>query len=351
MEKYARITIKGMAAQLGVSHTTVSLALRNHASLPKATKDRIRDFAKKAGYHPDPMLGSLVAYRQRNSPQSFKGALAWLTNYPTRNGWKRPSTSGYFAGARQRAEELGYRLDEIWLQEPDMDSKRIRQILVSRTIRGLLFAPQPAPNTRIDLNLDGFAAATFGYSLVSFRLPVVMNHQFRNMMLLVQQLASGGIQKIGLAMPLANDERVYHNYAAGFWAGTHFSPKSRTVKAAPLHLPKTLEKGPFLQWFEKYRPEVVIAEAGYADQVLGHLKEASFPVPDEVGIALVNIPYGNKYYAGIDENHELIGATAVDVVSDMSRHDETGENDQSKHVLIDGVWKPGKSIRLPAGNV
>ncbi|EIQ00592.1 transcriptional regulator [Opitutaceae bacterium TAV1] len=351
MEKHARITIKGLAAQLGVSHTTVSLALRNHASLPKATRDRIKDFANKAGYHPDPMLGSLVAYRQRNSPQAFKGALAWLTNYPTRDGWKRPSTLGYFTGARQRAEELGYRLDEIWLQEPDLDSKRIRQILVSRNVRGLLFPPQPAPNTRIDLNLEGFAAATFGYSLVNFHLPVVMNHQFRNMMLLVQQLASGGARKIGLAMPLANDERVYHNYAAGYWAGTHFSPKAQAVKAVPLHLPKTLEQKTFLQWIEKYRPEVIIAEAGYADQVLEYLQKAGFSVPDEVGIALVNIPYRNKYYSGIDENHELIGATAVDVVSDMSRRNETGENDQSKHVLIDGVWKAGKSIRLPAGNV
>ncbi len=343
MEKHARITIKEMAVQLGVSHTTVSLALRNHASLPKATRDRIKDFAKKAGYHPDPMLGSLVAYRQRNRPQGFKGALAWLTNYTTRDGWKRPSTLGYFAGARQRAAELGYRIDELWLQEPDMDARRMSQILASRNIRGILFAPQPAPNTRISLGLDGIAAVTFGYSLVGFHVPVIMNHQFRNMMNLVGQLAARGYQRIGLAMPMANDERVHHNYAAGYWAGTHFTrPK---IKTLPLHLPKILEEKALLEWFGKHRPEVIVAEAGYADRILEFLRNAKIDIPTEAGIALVNIPYKNTFYAGIDESHELIGATAIEEVSGMLHHNETGELAHPRHVLIDGAWREGESVR------
>lgn len=345
MDNSPRITIKEMAARLGVSHTTVSLALRNHASISKKTRERVKAFAKEVGYHPDPMLGSLVAYRQRNRPQSFQGALAWMTNYPTRDGWKKAALLGYFAGASRRAAELGYRLEEHWLQEPHLDARRMRQILVSRNIQGLLFAPQPGPYTRVSLDIEGFAAATFGYSLVSYRLPVVMNHQFRNMMHLVGQLASGGCRKVGLAMPLANDERVHHNYAAGFWAGTHFSAN---IQGVPLHLPKILEKQAFLHWFETHRPQVVIAEAGYADTLLGFLRGVGLAVPDDVGIALVNIPYQNTFYTGIDENHELIGATAVDVVSGMSHRNETGEVKNSRHILIDGLWRDGKSVRLPA---
>ena len=343
MERKPRITIKQMAAQLGVSHTTVSLALREHPSIPPTTRDRIKEHAQKVGYRPDPMLASLVAYRQRNrSEQSFKGALAWLTNYSTHDGWRKVGPVGYFTGAMRRADELGYRLDEIWLNEPGMDAKRMRQVLIARNIRGLLFPPQPVPGTKIALNIDGFAAVKFGYTLASYQLPVVMNHQFRNMMFLIEQLTRIGYRRIGLAMPVINDERVHHNYAGGFWAGTHFSG---LVESSSRFLPKSMDNTAFWRWFDKHRPDVIIGEAGYAGTMLEYLREGGVDVPREVGVAVVNIPYGNTYFGGIDENHELIGASAVNLVAGMLHNNETGESTNPRHVLIDGSWRLGKSLR------
>lgn len=114
----ARITLKDLAQKLGVSHTTVSLALRNHPSISSERKKEVSALARKLGYRPDPMLSALVAYRQTLRPQAFQGVLGWLTNYPTGDGWRVGQQVGYHAGALRRAKELGYELAEFWFRQP-----------------------------------------------------------------------------------------------------------------------------------------------------------------------------------------------------------------------------------------
>ncbi len=62
-EKRPRITQKHIAEAAGVSKSAVSLALRNHPSLPRATRERIRRLADRMGYYPDPALSALMGYR------------------------------------------------------------------------------------------------------------------------------------------------------------------------------------------------------------------------------------------------------------------------------------------------
>ena len=85
-----RVTLSDIAVKAEVHVTTVSLALRNHPRLPETTRRRIQALAKKMGYAPDPFLRALVAYRggvieRRNTP-----TLAYVTNWTTRWGWKKP---------------------------------------------------------------------------------------------------------------------------------------------------------------------------------------------------------------------------------------------------------------------
>jgi LacI family transcriptional regulator len=71
-----RVTLRDIAKAAGVSHVTVSLALRNQAQIPTATRNRIRSLADKMGYVPDPALGRLNAYRRFASSESPGSALA-----------------------------------------------------------------------------------------------------------------------------------------------------------------------------------------------------------------------------------------------------------------------------------
>jgi LacI family transcriptional regulator len=330
-----------LAKRLGVSHTTVSLALREHASIPQKTQSRVKALARKLGYRPDPMLSALVAYRHGMRLRTFQGVLGWLTNYPTEGGWAVGQQVGYHAGVRQRAKELGYELEDFWLNEPGVSRSRLRQIMTARNIRGLVVAPQPQPRTRIEFDWSGLAAVSLGYSLAEPKLHLVMNHQFRNMVALVQELLSRKRERIGLVMPAARDDRVDHNYLAGYLMGMHSAPGPG---ALPPHFPEQLVFEDFVKWYVARRPEVIVTEAGSAALIESWLCAARLPGLPRAGLVLTNTPYHETRFSGIDEHPELVGATAADVVVGMIHRNEFGVPDNARHILIQGSWHEGRTI-------
>jgi len=58
-KKRRRVTLKDIAGQLGVSHTTVSRALRNHPDISEERKEEIRKLAQKMHYNPNAFALSL----------------------------------------------------------------------------------------------------------------------------------------------------------------------------------------------------------------------------------------------------------------------------------------------------
>ena len=62
-------TLADIAAKAKVHVTTVSLALRDHPSIPPTTRARIRAVAKQFGYQRDPLLDALNFHRSRQAQQ------------------------------------------------------------------------------------------------------------------------------------------------------------------------------------------------------------------------------------------------------------------------------------------
>lgn len=344
-----RITQRDLARLARVSHTTVSLALRGHPSIPPATRERIARLAEKQRYRPDPALAALNAYRIDRATPRFHGTLAWLTGFATAEGWRGMiQAEGYFAGARDRAERLGYRLEEIWTAEPGLNSRRLTQILLARGIRGLVVAPLPQAHGEIALEWRHFSAAVLGYSLARPALHVVMNHQFRNMKQLVAQLAGLGYRRIGLAMPAANDERVDHNYLSGYWIAQQGLPAG-AARLRPL-LAEPFARREFLAWFRREGPDAVVVAASFARTVIGWLEEVGRRVPDDVGVAVAATPFGDPTISGIDERVRMVGAMAVDTIVGMIHRNEVGVPEQPWRILAEGSWHQGRTVRAgPSG--
>ena len=81
-------TIRDIAARAGVSHTTVSLALRRDRRLPAATRRRIERLASELGYRRDAALGELMARLRTLRAQPAHAALGFVTAWPSRHGWR-----------------------------------------------------------------------------------------------------------------------------------------------------------------------------------------------------------------------------------------------------------------------
>lgn len=344
-----QISQRDLARIAGVSPMTVSLALRAHPSISERTRTRIAQLAKEHNYRPDPALSALNAWRIRQSTTRFQGTLAWVTGFDSRNAWRNMiQTTGYWEGACARANQLGYRMEEFWLNEPGLSGKRATQILLARGVRGLIIAPMPKAHSSIDLQWENFSAVALGYSLAEPQLHVVMNHQFRNMKQLVEKLHELGHRRIGLAMPSANDERVDHNYLGGFLiAEQTIANQSPGFNRLPALLASPFDHETFLQWFRSNRPDAIVISASTFPLVRDWLKEEKLRIPHDVGLAVAAIPWQDATISGIDEDVPSIGAHAVEAVVGMIHRNEQGIPRQPLSLLIEGIWAAGATVRKP----
>ena len=163
-----RVSLRDIARAVGVSHVTVSLALRGHARISPQRRREICAAAERMGYRPDPMLSSLAAYRQAKRPVSIGLDLAWLNQWrDPRRLYRYHEFKAYWEGAREAAERLGYRLEEIVINE-EVTTEKLQRLLRAREVRGILIPPHAEGG----LNLPGFDWSDF--SIV--RLGVSVEH-------------------------------------------------------------------------------------------------------------------------------------------------------------------------------
>lgn len=345
-----RTTQKLLARLAGVSHTTVSLALRGHPRISETTRSHILKLAETHGYRPDSTLSALNAYRLGNQTAHYRGNLVWLTNFPTPDGWRAyKQMEGYFLGAVEQAKRLGYSLEEFWIGDIDLSPARLSHILFSRGVSGLLIAPQQAPNASIHLNWTEFSAVTFGYSLARPQLHMVMNHQFRNMQRVVRELRVKGYRRIGIAMPASYDERADHNYLSGFWIETRASSSGPAIGVEPL-LADSFDFHYFIEWFNSQQPDAIVTATNWAPTLEEWLDKLKQRVPEDIALAVPSIPFRNDRYTGVDENVRLIGSIAVDTLVGMIHRNEKGVPQHPLRILVEGCWHEGETVKPNAKN-
>src|SRR4051812_39344206 len=73
-----RVTVRDIAQKMGVSHVTVSYALRGLPRVSASMREKICQEAERLGYRPDPMLQALSSYRRLGRTPAIRAALAWL---------------------------------------------------------------------------------------------------------------------------------------------------------------------------------------------------------------------------------------------------------------------------------
>ena len=335
------VTVRDIAAKAGVSPMTVSRALRNH-KVASETRERIQKIADELGYRPHPLVSTLMSYRRAINPVRLHLCLAFVTNFPTRDGWKNLQMyQDFFQGASDQADKHGYRIEEFWLREPGMTSERLCEIFHYRRIDGLLIAPLPVAHGHLRLDWSKFASVTFTYTLARPILHRVVNHQFRSMRSAIRHLKKLGYRRMGLAMPASLDRRVDNLWLGSFLVEQDgFKPKDRV----PLCLlnDKEWNETQFSHWFKKHQPDVVISQQ---PKVIEWLKALGKRVPEDVGFVHMNCPDMSTKYAGIYQNGPLIGRAAVDFLVGMLQRNDRGIPTVPHTILIDGTWIDGATVR------
>lgn len=332
-------TLREIARAAGVSHTTVSLSLRNHPSIPQATRDRIRALADDLGYRSNALVAALMTQVRARHHKCALEVVAFLHGGPSASDWRNHSASvGYFEGATALASKLGMRVEPFWLGEGGAAAAATCRMLRARAIRGALLAPFPKPDYRHELDWSGLICVGLGYVFKELPLHRATHNHFHAAMLACRSLARLGYRRIGLMLSHEENKRVNHAWLGGYLAARN----EAHARLEPLLTEPSFCPSAVSSWFDSNAPDAVI---GFGPQQFFSLREAGYRVSQDVAYAALDVEQmhlaGVQDAAGIDQNLPLAGATAIDKLATLLYHNQQGLAEFPALSMIEGRWIEG----------
>lgn len=337
-ESPGRVTMVDIAKTLGISHTTVSLSLRNHPRISAAMRSKVKQAADEMGYRPDPMLSALSHYRTGSKIKPVQAELAWI------NTWKNPDQLRqakefdlYWEGAEDSARRLGFRLREF--RTRDIPLPRLQSILNACNIHGLLIAPlEDSLNDWLSFPWSDYAVVRFGKRDLYPPTYMVSSNQIANTMLAFDKILELGYERIGFVCEFWPNR--FHG--AGFsWAQRNL-PKMQRLPLLTFNLkdePKQhqIDLG---NWIKKTKPDAIYTDGQYLPELLTNL---GYRIPEDIGLATTSI-HDTPIDAGIDQNPKEIGRAAIRALSALMHENNYGIPAIGNEILVKGHWIEGSML-------
>jgi DNA-binding LacI/PurR family transcriptional regulator len=326
-------SLRKLAADLGVSHSTVSAALRGLPGVKSSTRERVRSFAATSGYRLNPLASAVMGELRRSRGGIFRGVLAVLRLEPralsaaeTERAQRRAA-----AGISGRAAELGFRTEEITLGQKGYAPAKLAEILAYRGVDGVLvFAPEDDGRMRL-VQWNGLNAVVIGAAATEHGLSSVCIDHLDAMTRALGMLRAAGFQRPGLVLRASESAESRRRWEAAFrvaWAVAADGAFGVMGGAAPRPFVLESDHG------EEFRRRV---EEEQLDAVLsGADRRSRYPIPH----FSLDLPAGPSAEAGIDQGQERFGVRAVDLLAEqVMRNREVSR--ESSLTLLPARWRWG----------
>ena len=338
------MNIRHLARLADLSPSAVSLALRDSPKISAATKRRVRMLAEKVGYRADAKVVAMMHHLRK--PRAVRQAAAFgvISFYDHPRPWDQsPHQERIFSGMTRRADELGYRLEPIWLREPGMTYRRVRNILATRGIEGLLCFGSPDFNQEFPTELSDCAVITVGLSI---RTPQhrVTSHFYNDTLTALNRVHRLGYRRPGLILGTYEEARSALAHSAAYlgWCESHFSA-SGTLPI--LRLPG-VEKKPVLDWLSAHAPDVVLFVnlPETLPKFRSVLRAQRRSVPRELGVAVLSHHVQSSGFSGLQQNLRLMGAWAVELLAARIANRDLGIPTNPRIEMVESEWIDGGSL-------
>ena len=336
-------TLRTLAKTAGVSKTTVSLALRDHPRIRAEVRTRIQRLATEAGYRPNALMAKLFSQLRSSKTSTYQSTLGLLCVAKDPSELETvPTFRSWIDGCRARATEQGYGFDQLWIHEPGMTPARLIQILDARNIQGVAvagFYEGEAVARTFDPIWARSSPVALGTRPTWPAIHFVSNDQYVTAFRTVRELAALGYRRLGLCLGRHIDDIVENKFSAGFSAAQR---RLALPEEVPMFDLQPGVKRLFIQWLLSHRPEVIIT---VHREVRDWVVSAGLHVPHDVGVAHLDKSWETDDWAGMQQNSELIGRSAMDMVIGQINRNEVGVPPIQKSMLINSTWSPGDTVR------
>ncbi|HEY8933200.1 MAG TPA: LacI family DNA-binding transcriptional regulator [Rariglobus sp.] len=332
--------MRDIARELGMSHVAVSLALRNSPRVSESRREEVKAMAEKLGYRPDPMLSSLVAYRQGKRPVEIRSCLGWINQWAAPGELRRHKEfDHYWRGASEAAERLGYRLEEFrW--PAGKSGKRLQTILQTRGVRGLLLPPHKQGLDLPDFDWSQFSIVRFGSS-VNLRVHTITSDQSHCARLAYEKSVEQGYRRIGYVTEPTFEKNTKGHFREGYLnAQEELRPRSSRLDTLTLGDDARRNPKALSDWLKREKPDAIITTSS---ALRGLLDGLGVRVPEDVAVATTSVLDGN-FDSGVDQNSHEIGRVAVSTLASLILENERGIPAYQRRILVEGRWVQGASM-------
>lgn len=331
-----------LAQRLGLSQSTISLALRGDSSIPISTQKRVLSAAKKNGYHLNPQVAALMRHIRQGEAVRDSGCLGIVVDAKDESGWlTHPAYAEQYHAIKRRASARGYSTECFYLQDASMSSGRLDQILRARGISGLILAaPKREGGANLTLEWDRYACVISGHTWTNPPVDRISTNHRHNVEIAFAQLQLRGYERIGFCLPKSAQMRVDSNWLAGWLLCQHRMPKSHRIPCFT-GSPWDSSAREFSKWLTRWKPDSMISLIGNEMEWLDELGiEAG---RDLAIICLSDRPNSKAGFSVVNENNPVIGEMLCDAISALLLHNERGVPAIPRLIQIEGYWMEGKT--------
>jgi len=341
-----RPSISMIARELGVSKTTVSLALRGHPRISLKTKQKVKKVARAQGYTVDPHLTRAFSIIQKGR-SSTHNVIGYLDTSQRARDFGNPFADQVKRNLIESAKNKGFSISSFVVDEKQMPLLRLKQIIESRNIKYLLV---PAPALIDDLPLDWENLSTIVLSTrpLKHRFNRVTTSNYQAMSLLMRSLKQKGYGKPGFIVRKDIDAIQDNECSIAFLGLRKFLEFSERVPI--LFTDKTTSGASYENWHRKHRPDVIIQNDRTGITENGPLdysqifSQFSKPLAKGVGRCSLNADPSQETVSGIVRNEQEIGYSAIELMLSMIERNVMGLLNHPKIITILSGWYEGSTL-------
>jgi DNA-binding LacI/PurR family transcriptional regulator len=342
-------TLADIAARAGVHVTTVSLALRDHPSIPPSTRARIRVVADEFGYRRDPLLDALNFHRTHQTQVQQMRAIN--SAFVVHAGPTRLFSGNHFqplihAGAKAAAAACGHSLDTFVVGPGNLTPARLKTIFKARGIHSVLLSSLELQVDLVDLDWDRFSAVKIECLHLGPHLDAVANDSLQAARLALHRLRELGYRRIGLVTAREDQQRLAESFEAGALIEQASLAEAEWVSPLVFGLADVSRLPALVSgWVRQQRVDAVISNWG---RVFDALKTAGIYPGAGVAFASLDVPPGPPRLAGIVQNHHLVGRRAMEHLALMADAHQRGLPPVQTVACIPGYWQDGPTAAQKA---
>ncbi len=342
MNRKSACTMRDVAAHLGISHATVSRALRSDPRITESVRQKVVKAANKLGYKRDPKLSQLMTHLRASKQRAFQGILAWVTDHDLCEPAEITPHLLYWESAEKRASELGYKLECFPNIRPS-DAPRLERRLRAQGIEGIVIQQFKAAFHLPDwkMNWKNLAIIHNGSSQTTLCLDSVDADDIGNCVQVFTKLRELGHQRIGICTTQRIEQATSYSLSTAQQRFSLLNPGTPDIPACLLPDLSPASAETTSRWLKKHRVQAVISQVRGMKELL---ESTGHRIPQDLSLAYQGVnPHGQN--SGIWQREDIIASVLIESLIASVEQGRHGLPSTPSITMIQGVWHPGTTCR------